>query len=167
MTDIQYTSVLTADYRKDLENLLFFNPEQKRFRSDIVRSIERCGCPEIVMRNGHLHVGVTKYLDAQNLFALMSDRQHPRLVGSIIYFRESRANLVVAHVAVVPPYTMLQSRGEVPLALELLNHVMVVAQRVKGIETVELPYSRGKPRRIPIAGGPEWIALMATYRRLT
>lgn len=56
MTRVDYTSVLPAGYRPELEALLFFNPEQHRFRDSIRRVIEQHGMPVIHMENNRLTV---------------------------------------------------------------------------------------------------------------
>ena len=56
MNRIDYTSVLAVGYRTELEALLFFNPEQHRFREKIRTVIEKYGVPAIHAENDRLYI---------------------------------------------------------------------------------------------------------------
>lgn len=155
---LHFTSLLSVGYREELERLLFFNPGQRRVEAGILRAIVRCGPPEIIVRGLHLRVALSKCPDAQNLHALAPGPERPCLAGSVVYLRERPENLMVAHIAVAPQFAMRPAGGGPAVAMLLLAEVFRLARRVKGIDSVELPYGHARPPgHIPVDRGPQAI----------
>jgi len=150
MKRISFSSVLSVQYREDLEAVLFFSPHQDRVREGILKSIRQYGTPAIIVRDGLLRIVVGEYADAQTLYALEEDLLRPRVVGSIIYIRNLTTNLTIVHVAVAPEYVMVNNQNSVPLAVQLFTKVMEAARQIKGIETVTVLYGKGHQFRMPI-----------------
>ena len=154
MRDLYFTSVLSVEYRAELERLIFFNPEQGRSLPHIVRSIVRFGQPEIRVCEGSLRIAVGKCAEVQSLHALATGLPRPQLAGTVVYVRESLDDLVVIHIAAAPDYAASRGSDDVPVAIRLLNEVMLVARRIKGVKFVELPYAGSRRGRVSVDSGP-------------
>jgi hypothetical protein len=136
---IHFTSTLAAEYRDDLEDLLFFNPDQPKFIQAIEKSVARYGSPRIVTHGNGLRVEVGTAHQVQALFALQ-----PRLVGCVIFVRDPIDNLTILHVVVADDKRMTTTTSEVPLVAQLYGQVTEIARRIKGINTVTILYRQSK-----------------------
>jgi hypothetical protein len=150
MSAVYFSSVLKKDYRNDIEQLLFLNPNQEKALPSILRSIKRYGQPKIVEKDSLLRIAIGNCIDAQDLYAFEQHLMFPRLVGCVIYLRDRPDNLSIAHLAVAPDYLMSESSNEIPLVAQLVQKVTVVALQIKGINTVTLAYMRGGKNKLRV-----------------
>lgn len=146
---VSFSSVLRQQHRRDLEELMFFNPDQDRVREGIISSVRRFGNPRIVQQGDVCRVAVGDFDDAQTLYAFEAEAV-PRLVGCIVYVRDERRRFTVVHIAVAEDHVMASKSTEVPLAVRLLLQVLEIARQIKGIEAVAVQYTKGKDLELPI-----------------
>lgn len=150
MNAIYFTSVLKKDYRNDLEQLLFLNPNQEKALPAILRSITLYGQPKIVEKDGLLRIAIGDCVDAQDLYAFEDHLMFPRLVGCVIYLRDRPDNLSIVHFAVTPDRLMSESKDAIPLVARLVQQVVAVAMQIKGISTVTVTYTRGGKNKLRV-----------------
>jgi len=150
MRTIYFTSVLKKDYRNEIEQLLFLNPNQEKALPAILQSIETYGHPKLIEKDGVLRITIGKTEDAQDLYAIEEHLVFPRLVGCAVYVRDRVDNLSIVHLAVIPDYQMSESREAVPLVARLVAQVLTVAKQIKGINTVTLAYMRGGKNKLRV-----------------
>lgn len=150
MRHIDYTSVLVADYRAELEALLFFNPDQHRFRDSIRTVIETHGVPFIHAENNRLHVRLKNGSEVQTLYALAGSKSRAQLVGVVVYTRSNPATITVLHIAVSEDYSS-QGRFHKQMMVPLLiGKLRQIGRQIKGVATLRLLYGDYEFRDIPV-----------------
>ena len=143
--NITMTSRLPAALRGQLEVLVYFNGGQHRVRHAIEATIERWGQPEIVEEDGDwLRLAVTGAPEVQALFALHESAHGVRVVGAVMYVRDSVERITVVHVSVAYQYTALGMYARERVLSRLLNQIREVARRTTGIRQVELAYRQSR-----------------------
>lgn len=152
MKKICFHSGLHADFRKALEALLYFSPDQTRSGRWVAKCVSRFGAPVISRHNGLIRARLADHPDAQSLFAVEHAPLRDRLVGAVIFHREHHDRLTVAYLAVAHEYTMAESEEDMPLAVQLCVRVAEIARQINGVTMVEMVGSQGPFIRIPLAG---------------
>lgn len=151
---VRVSSVLSDSYRAALEELLFFNPGQRRLTAGIEESIARHGAPDVVAESGELQIRVGALGRVQALFALESAEDRERLVGVVIYCRLSLEELVILHVAVNERFASTGPKAYSGIVLRLFQTVRDVAARLKGVRTI-LMYRSNGPFRCTVGAAPK------------
>lgn len=150
MSNVYFTSVLKKEYRNDIEQLVFLNPNQEKALPAILRSIKKYGQPKLVEKDGLLRIAIGDCADAQDLYAFEHHLIFPKLVGCVIYLRDRPDNLSIVYFAVAPDRSMNESKETVPLLAQLIQQVMLVAHRIRGIKTVTILYGKRGKTQIPV-----------------
>ncbi len=140
---IRFTSVLGLEYREDLEELLFFNPQQRKALTGINHSIAEYGVPNVVETAGRLRISVEGLPESQTLFALDYSEEIPILAGVMVYMRTDPENLVLLHIAVKEDYSRSGIYGDEMLVLRFMTQLRDIARRIKGVRAITLKYSSG------------------------
>jgi hypothetical protein len=155
MPTFELSSVLPAEFRQDLEQLLYFNPLQRHVRPAIVHSIEMHGRPEVRDEHGWLQVSLDATPGVQTLFALAVDGDACALAGAAIYGREGE-RLRILHLMVAEGFSAWSRQTGCGLALRLVFAVRAVGRRLNGVRYLELPYLRARPRVLsPLSRPPD------------
>ena len=142
MMKLHFTSGLTVAHKKELEELLFFHPQQERFASSIVSTVEKHGSPRIVERDSHLRIELSGVEDAQTLYAVMESLLLLELVGVVIFARTSAEALVILHIAVKQEYTQEETKSGQQVTLHLIQELCRIARQIQGVKSVQLGYKR-------------------------
>ncbi len=140
---IRFTSVLGLEYREDLEELLFFNPQQRKALTGINHSISEYGVPNVIETAARLRISVEGLPESQTLFALDYSEEVPILAGVMVYMRTDPENLVLLHIAVKEDYSRSGIYGDEMLVLRFMTQLRDIARRIKGIRAITLKYSSG------------------------
>ena len=148
MHSVELSSVLSAEYQSQLEQLLYFNRLQGRAAPAIAELVERYGQPWIRQVDGRILVGLGELAGAQALFALATDDSR-KLAGVVIYTREGE-DLVIIHLAVARAFSYRGTRRNALVVMRLVEAVRDVARRLKGVRGVRLYYPAGVPQRLPV-----------------
>jgi hypothetical protein len=142
-----FTSTLSCRYESDLEALMFFNPQQKKFRNAVSHLVEYYGNPKIIKDGDRLRLQIGSS-SAQTLFCF--DRPTDgELIGVVVYIRESIEQLAIIHLAVKEEYLMSGCYGDRALALRLIQKVQEIGARLKGVESITILYERSL-KKIPV-----------------
>lgn len=142
-SSIKFSSILELKYREDLEELIFFNPQQRKFLNKISHSISEYGVPSIVMDHDRLRIKVEGLAESQTLYALDYSREHPVLAGVMIYVRPDRENIILLHIAVREDYSRKGKHADQMLVLRLMTQLRRIAKKLKGVRAITLKYSSG------------------------
>lgn len=145
---IHFAPLLKPRHRSELNRLFFLNASQKGMQAAILAAVDRYGLPRLKRRRDFLRITLDGCTDAQNLFAIEQYSLRSRLVGCVVYLRESLGMLAIVHLAVHPEFTMAAIPGRLPLAAELISQVKQIAKSIKGVQRVALPYAAG--RTLPV-----------------
>ena len=140
---IRFSSILEQDYRNDLEELIFFNPQQRKALTGINHAISEYGVPSVVETSGRLRITVEGAPESQTLFALDCSADKPVLAGVMVYMRTNPENLVLLHIAVKEDYSRSGIYGDEMLVLRFMTQLRDIAKRIKGIRSITLKYSSG------------------------
>lgn len=147
------TSLLGKRHADALEQLLYFHPQQSRFREDIIASVERYGSPRIVESNGGLRIQLELLGDVQSLYAMAERGKTRRLVGAVVYTRASGGVLEVLHIVVKDEFTIQGRNAKNEVTAILIEEVCRIARQIQGVHSVRLAYDRGsivvKPSQDP------------------
>lgn len=148
MGTILITSRLNEEFREDLEQTLFFNPQQHKAEMGIRDCVERFGVPEISTENGFLRINVAAYPGSQALFSIDRTESEDILTGVIVYVRDTHEDISILHIAVAENYIL---KGQIPtarLVWDLLRHVVESASHINGVQNVKFVYGKslGKTR---------------------
>jgi hypothetical protein len=150
MGTILITSRLNEEFHDDLEQVLFFNPQQHKAEKGIRDCVERFGVPVISMENGHLRINVGAIPGSQTLFSIDRTESEDILAGVIVYVRNTYADISILHIAVAENYMLKGKILTARLVWDLLRHVVDSASHINGIQNVKLIYGPelGKTRGI-------------------
>ena len=140
MRKIRVSSVLPVAFRDELERIVFFNPEQSLVTAPLLASVQRYGIPSIVEDAGCLRFRVTAFGLLQTLYAFDETDEAPRLVGVAMFTRESRASLVILHLAAHEDYTSQGKWADVAVVAQLVAAIRVASLRTHGIRTLRILY---------------------------
>lgn len=133
-----YKSFIEEKYYERLENLLFFNSQQKRYFDEIINSVTKFGAPSIVKTSMGIMIQLDHVAEVQNIFVL-DDFEHD-LIGLALYYRESFTTVTLLHIAINDSFNSLSYSNDlvVPrVIVELFKRLKLV----KGIEFLKILYS--------------------------
>jgi hypothetical protein len=137
---LTFSSALPANRRDELEELMFFHPEQGEHTASINASIEAYGFPKILQEEDSLRIGIAG-LDVQTLYAFVPRGSTQELAGAVVYTRTSDDTLVLLHMAVKPEFSFMSGyRNELVLP-RMLGQLRVIAKRIKGIKRLSIVYA--------------------------
>jgi hypothetical protein len=140
---IAFSSVLGREHYDELEQLLFFNPQQKKALAGIYHSVTEYGVPSILVEGDRLRVSVSGLHETQTLFAVKQANGATDLAGVMVYSRTEPENLVLLHIAVKEEYSRSGLHSEEMLVSRLLGQLRAIARRIKGIRSITLKYASG------------------------
>lgn len=141
---LTFTSALDKIHREELEELMFFHPQQERFTSNILRAVEQYGSPRVTECEGKLRIELPSITGVQTLFAVVQDVTHWELVGVVVYTRTPDGVILILHVVVKDEYTKQSVHSDQLVAVSLIQELCRIARQIRGIHSVQLGYSRNK-----------------------
>lgn len=131
-------------HRRALERMLFFHPEQGRFRRSLVDSVARLGTPRIVVERGCLRIELPGLPAAQSLYAVSPGPLRERLLGAVVFTRTCDEELEILHIVVRGDCTLAGTGGSDSVAFSLMDQLCRIARRINGVRRVRLAYGRGR-----------------------
>ena len=148
MGTIVITSRLGEEFREDLEQILFFNPEQHKAIVDIEHCVKHYGVPEITNVNGYLRINLNSYSVAQTLYSIDRGENGDTLAGVIVFVRNTHEDISVLFVAIAKNYILRGSITTARLVWDLVHQIIESAARISGVRNVKLACvsSAGKKR---------------------
>lgn len=147
---IRFAGVLEPKHRAALEEIFFFNRFQNVRTEAIRRAVEEYGMPSIEESQGRVTMSLSKLPESQSLFMLRSIGPENQLLGVMIYCRTAIETLTLIHVAVQTARERADAQRS-ELGLLLIDKAIHIAQQIKGISHIVLPYSRTRLRVAPLA----------------
>ena len=150
--ELIYTSRLSAEHLPVLQELLFFNQQQSRYRDAIVACIEEYGEPQLRRVGDFLRIHTRRIGEVQSLFALEVTPTGNRLIGFAAFTRVEEDAIVLLHIGVDQEFTSEGSRAREMLTMNLIRRFLDVGRRLGGIQKAILLYGPSGYREIPIRG---------------
>ncbi len=133
-----YKSIIDEKYFEQLENMIFFNSQQKRYIDEIINSVSKFGTPRIIKTSKGIMIQLDNVVEVQNIFVL--DDLEKELIGLVLYYRESFSTVTLLHIAINDSFNSLSYSNDlvVPrIIVELYKRLKLV----KGIEFMKILYS--------------------------
>jgi len=134
---VSFSSTINTDQWETLERIFFFNKNQAEYYFDIEHLIESYGQPRIVEENDRLYLNFEK-IDCQNLFTTVNDN----LASLAIFYRDSRDNIDLVHIAVDEKYSSTGKYAYKLLVFQIINELKKIALRLKDIKTITVKYGQ-------------------------
>jgi len=150
VTELLLKSTLPSNYREELEELLFFHPQQEKVQDGIVYSIEKYGTPTIVEKDNYLHIEFDQFPGAQTLYAFDKIGSIEKLIGSLIYYRTDTETIEVIHIDIQEKYTLTGPLANRQVMLWFILNLKSIAKKIKGIRYIQLIYSGDHLKKIPV-----------------
>jgi hypothetical protein len=142
--DLEFKSFVSARFRAELEELVYFNSGQSRVLESLIEAVERFGAPEIEATGQQLRVVLRKLPEAQTLFAIA---ETGRPLGLITYTRADHEHLMILHVSISSEFASGGALCRNQLLLRLLREIKRCSRRLKGVKRVELYYQAERHRQ--------------------
>ena len=142
--DIEFKSHVSIQFRRELEELVYFNAGQTRVLESLIEAVEKFGTPEIESRGQQLKVVLRKLPEAQTLFAIA---ETGRPLGLVTYMRPDHEHLMILHISVSADFARGGAFCRNQLLLRMLREIRRCSRRMKGINRVELYYQAERQRR--------------------
>jgi len=139
--NLVFSSKVQKQSREAVENLFFLNPRQYRVRAGIAEALEEFGHPRLEEKDDSVYLRVGDN-DAQTLFAFDGNRAGGDPVGVVVFLRNSPAEIVIVHLAVLPDYALQGRRAGLGLGLELIEKVKEIASRIVGVQRIVFFYKQ-------------------------
>jgi hypothetical protein len=141
------SSLVGAEHRAALEQLLFFNSQQGALRERIAAVIERYGAPEITVREGRLRIALRDAPDAQALYAVLPQG---RPIACALFIRSDVDRFLILHLGVEPAWSGRGPYASANVIMNLLRAIREAARRTRGVRRVELLYGAGAVGSLPV-----------------
>lgn len=140
---------LSADWKTEVEELLFFNPQQAALESEILATIHAFGAPRVVVKNERLSIEVDNGLALGTLFALVPSEDGTELAGALLFLRKG-AGMLCLHLSVGESYSFRGSHSALCVAAHLLDGVRKIGARISGVDHIEVYYKRTGWQKLPL-----------------
>lgn len=134
---MKFLSVLEEKSIDQLENLLFFNPQQIRYIQEIVQTVNQYGKPRIIKTNRGLSIAIDNIYDLQNLFFL---DKNDKLIGVAMYYLEDKTTVTLLHIAICDEYNS-QNNPEYNTFIKVVSRIVKSLRLIKGVERLKILYS--------------------------
>lgn len=142
-TIIEWRTWLPEDARPALQEVFYFNPRQAHYHHEIVETVKQFGDPQIVSGAQGVTLVLPKVPEAQCLFALHASSA--ALCGVVIFMRHGVEEMEILHLATCAAW---QDADDVSTTTaRLLGKILDISRSIRGVNTVRLPYGRG---RLPV-----------------
>ncbi|HKJ02309.1 MAG TPA: hypothetical protein VJ997_07635 [Longimicrobiales bacterium] len=141
--DISYTSRLEEEHLARLQDLLFFNENQGRYRDGIIQSIENFGEPFLRAKDGLIRVHTTTLGEVQSIFAMARSEDGGSVpVGVAIFARSSEDTFSLLHISVAREFGSGGPHAKEMVGLKLFQRTMDAARSIRGIRRMTVHYGR-------------------------
>lgn len=136
MNRFYFASSIDFKFKKDLEQIFFFNPSQHRYHDRIVAAIEAFSKPILVVEGDKVMLAFEEQAVGQGLHIFEIKDHRPLLVGGLLYTRDCMDRLTIAHIALGG-----FRRKDFRLLTEVNEEMKRIAKRVRGVQTIYFHYS--------------------------
>ena len=140
---------LAADWKAEVEELLFFNPRQAALENEILATIRAFGVPRVAVKDGRLSIGVDNGLALGTLFARVATDDGEELAGVLLFLRKD-AGLLCLHLSVAESYSLRGRHAGLCVAARLLDGVRKIGARIAGVDHIEVYYKRTGWQKLPL-----------------
>ncbi|MCX6154596.1 MAG: hypothetical protein NT007_10585 [Candidatus Kapabacteria bacterium] len=145
-----FSSHISDNYLEDLEELMFFNSQQQKVVSGIQASIEKYGKPNLTVSHGLIHINIGDLHETQSIFVFDSSQKGISLAGVVIFYRDSKENITILHIAISDNYTVTGEFKNQYAALNLFEELKTACKKIKGVKTITIFYEKEKIGKVKL-----------------
>mgnify|MGYP003599592482 FL=1 len=146
---VQLCAELPVDRKTEVEELLFFNPQQAAMENEILAAIRAFGVPRVVAKGGKLSIEAGNDLVLGTLFAQVASKDGMELAGVLLFLRKG-AGMLCLHLSVNEAYSFWGPRGDLCTPAHLLDGARIIGTRIAGVDHLEVYYKRTGWQKIPM-----------------
>ena len=146
---VHLSAELPADWKEEVEELLFFNPQQAVVAKKILATIRAFGMPRVTVANDRLQVVLGNGLALGTLFARVATPEGDELAGILLFLRRG-AGLLCLHLSVAEAYSFRGPHARLGVAARLLDGARRIAGRIAGLDHIEVYYGRLGWQKLPL-----------------
>lgn len=132
----KYKSNINIEFHKKLNDLLFFNENQSKYKKNIIDAIELYGLPKIDINNDIISIRLDSKFETHTLFLFLEHDGVEQLLGLAVFISETKDEAILLHIAV--DYKELNSNI---LTLSLILKVKEYLRNFSGMKRLKLFYS--------------------------
>ena len=129
----KFISNVPVNLRHKLEELFFFNKEQKKVYPKIEKALEKYGNPFIIENGGRYKIGLERLKDCQNLILIRKFSDDEKISGIILHSRTQKDKAEIIHIAVD------NNKNNDNLNI-MMNEILRIYKSIKGVEKLEITY---------------------------
>lgn len=97
---IIYQSKIDFLHKEILDEILFFNKNQKEYEKNIIESVEQYGIPKINETNGEICISLESNIETHSLFMLEKNSTSEELLGVALIIRGNTDEAILLHLAI-------------------------------------------------------------------
>ena len=133
-------SYLDEKFRKELEDLVFFNEYQLHYLNQIKQVIMDFGIPKLTITSKGIGLEIEGLPDLQTIFFL--DDMRENLIGFSLLYREEVNTFTLLHIGVSGKYNSINNENDIFL-LRIMKEIMKILSLIKNVEYLKVLYCDG------------------------
>jgi hypothetical protein len=146
MYAISFTKRLPLKYKKDLEEIFFFNPYQKNYSDRIRKAIDQFGSPKISVKGDSVEIVFNDTTYYKSLYVFDSDSENAALLGLLIYELKSNQCTII-HLAIHELCNAKNDLSGEHITLRMIEKLRREIIQIKEIKSIYILYNH---TRLPI-----------------
>jgi uncharacterized protein (DUF4415 family) len=125
---------------EELQDVFFFNSNQKRYTKKIVKTIDKYGKPKLVVENNQITIRLdSESLNQQTLFVL-DKRNNNLLIGVLLYVKENDT-IDIIHLALNEAHQKYLNKYGYSVFNLIINQFAKMLRNIKDIKFVKFQYN--------------------------
>jgi hypothetical protein len=125
---------------EELQDVFFFNSNQKRYTKKIVKTIDKYGKPKLVVENNKITIRLdSESLNQQTLFVLDKSNNN-LLIGVLLYVKENDT-INIIHLALNEAHQKYLNKYGYSVFNLIINQFAKMLRNIKDIKFVKFQYN--------------------------
>lgn len=125
---------------EELQDVFFFNSNQKRYRTKIVKTINKYGKPKVVVENNQITIRLdSDNLNQQTLFVVDKSNNN-LLIGVLLYVKENDT-INIIHLALNEVHQEYLNKYGYSVFNLIINQFAKMLRNIKDIKFVKFQYN--------------------------
>jgi len=125
---------------EELQDVFFFNSNQKRYTKKIVKTIDKYGKPKLVVENNQITIRLdSESLNQQTLFVLDKSNNN-LLIGVLLYVKENDT-INIIHLALNEAHQKYLNKYGYSVFNLIINQFAKMLRNIKDIKFVKFKYN--------------------------
>lgn len=131
---------ISIQANEELQDVFFFNSNQKRYRTKIVKTIDKYGKPKVVVENNQITIRLdSDNLNQQTLFVIDKSKNN-MLIGVLLYVKENDT-INIIHLALNEAHQKYLNNNGYSVFNLIINQFAIMLRNIKDIKFVKFQYN--------------------------